>query len=71
MTDVVALAAELLAINSTTGSEGEVVEFVSRWLLARGWNVELQEAVQAGAAGFPGHWPPGAWGSGPASFWSR
>ena len=43
MTDVVALAAELLAIQSSTGNEGEVVEFVSRWLLGRGWNVELQE----------------------------
>ena len=43
MTDVVALAAELIAIQSSSGSEGEVVEFVSRWLLARGWSVELQE----------------------------
>src|SRR5919106_5152211 len=43
MTDVVALAAELLAIQSSTGAEGEAVEFVSRWLIARGWNVELQE----------------------------
>jgi acetylornithine deacetylase len=49
MTDVVALAAELLAINSTTGSEGEVVEFVSRWLLARGWSVELQEVSKGRA----------------------
>jgi acetylornithine deacetylase len=49
MTDVVALAAELLAIESTTGSEGEVVEFVSRWLLARGWNVELQEVSKGRA----------------------
>jgi acetylornithine deacetylase len=43
MADVVSLAAELLAIQSTTGSEGSVVEFVSRWLVARGWNVTLQE----------------------------
>lgn len=43
MVDVVTLAAELLAIESSTGSEGQAVEFVSRWLLARGWNVELQE----------------------------
>ena len=35
MTDVVALAAELLALDSSTGSEGETVEFVSPWLLAR------------------------------------
>ena len=49
MTDVVALAAELLAIQSSSGSEGEVVEFVSRWLLARGWNVELQEVSKGRA----------------------
>lgn len=49
MTDVVALAAELLAIQSSTGAESEVVEFVSRWLLARGWNVELQEVTKGRA----------------------
>ena len=49
MTDVVALAAELLTIQSSTGNEGEVVEFVSRWLLARGWNVELQEVSRGRA----------------------
>ena len=49
MTDVVALAAELLAIQSSTGSEGDAVEFVSRWLLARGWNVELQEVSKGRA----------------------
>jgi acetylornithine deacetylase len=43
MTDVVALAAELLAIQSTSGSEGPVVDFVSRWLVRRGWNVTVQE----------------------------
>ncbi|HUQ98512.1 MAG TPA: M20/M25/M40 family metallo-hydrolase [Gemmatimonadaceae bacterium] len=43
MTDVVSLTAELLEIQSTTGSEGAVVDFVSRWLIARGWNVTLQE----------------------------
>jgi acetylornithine deacetylase len=43
MTDVVSLSAELLEIQSTTGSEGPVVDFVSRWLIARGWNVTLQE----------------------------
>jgi acetylornithine deacetylase len=43
MTDVVSLTAELLEIQSTTGSEGPVVDFVSRWLIARGWNVTLQE----------------------------
>src|SRR5438128_7910769 len=43
MTEVVSLAAELLAIQSTTGSEGSIVDFVSRWLVARGWNVTLQE----------------------------
>ena len=49
MTDVVALAAELLAIESSTGSEGAAVEFVSRWLLSRGWNVELQEVSRGRA----------------------
>lgn len=49
MTDVVALAAELLAIQSSTGSESEVVDFVSRWLLGRGWNVELQEVTRGRA----------------------
>ena len=49
MTDVVALAAELLAIQSSTGAEGEAVEFVSRWLLTRGWNVELQEVSKGRA----------------------
>jgi acetylornithine deacetylase len=43
MTDVVSLAAELLAFQSTTGSEASAVDFVSRWLVARGWNVSLQE----------------------------
>jgi acetylornithine deacetylase len=47
MTDVVALAAELLAIESPTGREGAAVDFVSRWLVARGWNVTVQE-VSAG-----------------------
>ena len=49
MTDVVALAAELLALPSSTGSEGPAVDFVSRWLVARGWNVTLQ-AVAKGRA---------------------
>lgn len=45
MTDVIALAAELLAIESPTGREAKVVEFVSRWLVARGWNVTVQEVT--------------------------
>src|SRR6059058_1696483 len=49
MTDVVSLAAELLAIQSTTGSEAAVVDFVSRWLIARGWNVTLQEVTKGRA----------------------
>lgn len=49
MTDVVALAAELLAIDSSTGAESDAVEFVSRWLLTRGWNVELQEVTKGRA----------------------
>src|SRR5450756_2847963 len=43
MTEVVSLAAELVAIQSKTGSEGSIVDYVSRWLVARGWNVTLQE----------------------------
>lgn len=43
MTDVVALATELLAFDSTTDQEGPAVDFVARWLIARGWNVTLQE----------------------------
>jgi acetylornithine deacetylase len=43
MSDVVALATELLAIESTTGRERDAVDFVSRWLVTRGWNVSLQE----------------------------
>ena len=45
MTDVVALAAELLAIQSPTGGEGAAVDFVARWLVARGWNVTVQEVT--------------------------
>ncbi len=43
MTDVVALAAELLAIPSLSSNEGDVVDFISRWLVARKWNVTVQE----------------------------
>lgn len=43
MSDVVALTSALLAIDSTTGREHEVVDFVARWLIAREWNVMLQE----------------------------
>lgn len=46
MTDVVALAAELLSIESPTGGEGKAVDFVSRWLVARGWNVTVQEVTK-------------------------
>ncbi len=45
MSDVVALAAELLAIESPTGGEGKAVDFVSRWLVSRGWNVTVQEVT--------------------------
>ncbi|MFL5575092.1 MAG: M20/M25/M40 family metallo-hydrolase [Gemmatimonadaceae bacterium] len=45
MTDVVALAAELLSIESPTGGEGRAVDFVARWLVARGWNVTVQEVT--------------------------
>lgn len=43
MVDVVALAADLLAIESPTGGEGKAVDYVSRWLVSRGWNVTVQE----------------------------
>jgi acetylornithine deacetylase len=43
--DVVALAAELLAIHSTTRDEGAAVDFVARWLVARDWNVTVQEVT--------------------------
>ncbi len=43
MTDVVTLAAELLAIPSLSGSEKAVIDFVSKWLVTRGWNVTVQE----------------------------
>ncbi len=49
MTDVVALAAELLTIDSSTGAEGSAVDFVSKWLIARGWNVTLQEVTRGRA----------------------
>ena len=49
MTDVVALAAELLALQSSTGSEGPAVDFVTRWLIARGWNVTTQEVTKGRA----------------------
>jgi acetylornithine deacetylase len=49
MTDVVSLAAELLSIQSTTGSEGSIVDFVSRWLVGRGWNMTLQEVSRGRA----------------------
>ncbi|WKW12393.1 M20/M25/M40 family metallo-hydrolase [Pseudogemmatithrix spongiicola] len=43
--DVVALAAELLAIPSTTRDEGAAVDSVARWLVARDWNVTVQEVT--------------------------
>ncbi|MGH7650921.1 MAG: M20/M25/M40 family metallo-hydrolase [Gemmatimonadaceae bacterium] len=49
MTDVVSLAAELLTLQSTTGQESGAVDFVSRWLVARGWNVTLQEVSRGRA----------------------
>jgi acetylornithine deacetylase len=45
MTDVVALAAELLAIESISGNEGNTASFISRWLVANGWNVMLQQVT--------------------------
>ncbi len=45
MTDVVALAAELLSIPSTTREEGMVCDFVAGWLNARGWKVTVQDVT--------------------------
>jgi acetylornithine deacetylase len=45
MTDVVALATELLAIPSTTREEGPAAEFVAGWLRARDWTVTMQEVT--------------------------
>ncbi len=45
MNDVVSLAAELIATPSTTRDEGAVVDLVSRWLVARDWNVTVQEVT--------------------------
>ena len=55
MTDVVALAAELLALQSSTGAEGPAVDFVSRWLIARGWNVTLQVVAKGRANVWASH----------------
>jgi acetylornithine deacetylase len=44
-TDVVVLATELLSIPSPTGHEGEVVDYISRWLIGREWNVTMQEVT--------------------------
>src|SRR5918998_818846 len=49
MHDVVALTAELLGIPSSSGAEQGAVDFVSRWLVARGWNVTLQEVTRGRA----------------------
>jgi acetylornithine deacetylase len=49
MTDVVALAAELLTIDSSTGAESGAVDYVSKWLVARGWNVNIQEVTRGRA----------------------
>ena len=43
--DAGALAAELFSIPSPSGDEGRVVDFVSRWLVARGWNMTIQEVT--------------------------
>ena len=45
MIDALALAAELVAIPSVTKDEAKVVDFVARWLVARGWNVTVQEVT--------------------------
>lgn len=44
--DVVQLATELVAIDSTTGREGRVVAVVAAWLRSRGWRVSVQQVAQ-------------------------
>ncbi len=51
MVDVVALAADLLSIDSPTAHEEKAVDYVSRWLIARGWNVTVQEVAPGGGRG--------------------
>ncbi len=36
-------------VDSSTGAESSAVDFVSKWLVARGWNVTLQEVTQGRA----------------------
>ncbi len=43
MSEAALLAQQLLSFDSTTGREREVVEYIARWLVERGWNVTLQE----------------------------
>ncbi len=43
--DVVQLASELVAIDSTTGREGRVVRVVAAWLRARDWRVSVQQVT--------------------------
>jgi acetylornithine deacetylase len=44
-TDAAAIAAELVSIPSPSGQEAAVVDFVSRWLVARDWNITIQEVT--------------------------
>ncbi len=45
MSDVVSLAAELVALETPSGSEGPAVDFVASHLVRSGWNVTLQEVT--------------------------
>ncbi len=45
MIDVVALTADLLAIDSPTGGEAKIVDHLSRFLVAHDWNVTVQEVT--------------------------
>lgn len=45
MIDVVAIAAELMALDTPTGAEGPAVDLVARRLIAGGWNVAVQEVT--------------------------
>lgn len=45
MSDVVSLAAELVALETPSGAEGPAVDFVTGHLVRSGWNVTLQEVT--------------------------
>src|SRR5258708_3915666 len=47
---------EWTAMESTRGSEGGVVDYVPRWLVARGWNVTPREVTRGRANIWASRW---------------